>query len=40
MFVGAYFLGQNASEAIAAGAIAPDGLRGGLIEFLLAPSTG
>ena len=28
IFFGAYFLGQNASEAIAAGAIAPDGLRG------------
>ena len=28
------FLGQNASEAIAAGAIAPDGLRGAFIEGL------
>ena len=30
IFFGAFFLGQNASEAIAAGAIAPDGLRGAL----------
>ena len=33
-FFGAFFLGQNASEAIAAGAIAPDGLRGAFIEGL------
>ena len=32
IFFGAYFLGQNASEAIAAGAMAPDGLRGAFIE--------
>ena len=34
IFFGAYFLGQNASEAILAGAIAPDGLRGFTIETL------
>ena len=34
IFFGAYFLGQNASEAILAGAIAPDGLRGFTIESL------
>jgi len=34
IFFGAFFLGQNASEAIAAGAIAPDGLRGAFIEGL------
>src|SRR6056300_997530 len=34
IFFGAYFLGQNASEAIAAGAMAPDGLRGAFIEGL------
>ncbi|HBX27161.1 MAG TPA: NADH:ubiquinone reductase (Na(+)-transporting) subunit B, partial [Gammaproteobacteria bacterium] len=34
IFFGAYFLGQNASEAIAAGAMAPDGLRGMFIEGL------
>ena len=34
IFFGAYFLVQNASEAIAAGAIAPEGLRGIVIEAL------
>lgn len=34
MFVGAYFLGQNAIEAINAGALAPTGFQGGLISVL------
>ena len=34
IFFGAYFLGQNATEAILAGAAAPDGLRGVFIESL------
>jgi Na+-transporting NADH:ubiquinone oxidoreductase subunit B len=33
MFVGAYFLGQNAIEAINAGALAPAGLQGALISL-------
>ena len=33
IFFGAYFLGQNATEAILAGAAAPDGLRGFFIEI-------
>jgi Na+-transporting NADH:ubiquinone oxidoreductase subunit B len=35
IFFGAYFLGQNAAEAISSGASAPDGLRGAVIEILV-----